>query len=609
MNWVTVIWSMMASACLTLAVVHALVWWRRRDVPAQLLFALLAVATAMLAGVELRLMQAESPSEYGAVIRWGHVPMWLLLVSLVGFVRLYLRAGRLWLAWTFVGLRSLSLVLNFLVGPNLNYREITAVKRIPMLGEQVSVAEGVSNPLMLIPNVASLVLLAFIADASVTVWRRGERRKALTAGGSSALFVLAGAGQAALVLWGFIQMPIAISEFFVGIMAVMGYELSRDLLRAMQLSDDLRESEQRLSVTADAASLGLWTRDVARDHIWANEKWRFLFGFAKAEPLQLDQILQRLHPDDRQAVSQALAKALAEEGGFETEHRIVLPGGRIRWIASRGRVESNGDRKHMFMRGVSLDITERRRSDIEAQELRQGLAHTGRVTMLGQLASSLAHELSQPLGAILRNAEAAELLLQKSSPDLDELRAIVADIHKDDRRAGDVIDRLRSLLKRRRMELQALGIDILVDEVVALVRFDAAARRVKLEANVPADLPRVRGDRVHLMQVLLNLIINAMDAVNALPDSERHVTLHVRLDGDGMIEVAVSDSGPGVSPEQIGRLFEPFFTTKPNGMGMGLPISRTIIEAHGGRIWAENNPDRGAKVQFTLSAAAAGGAA
>jgi PAS domain S-box-containing protein len=606
MNWITIIWSMMASASLTLAVVHALVWWRRRDVPAHLLFALSATATAMLAGVELCLMRAQSPGEYGTVMRWGHVPMWLLLVSLVGFVRLYLQAGRPWLAWTFIGLRTLSLALNFLVGENLNYRAITAVQRIRILGEPVSLAVGVSNPWMLVGQFSSLILLIFVADASVTVWRRGNRRKALMVGGSIVFFVLAGTVQAVLGLWGIVRMPVAISVFYGGIVAAMGYELSRELLRAMQLSDDLRESEERLSVTADAANLGLWTWDLERNEIWATEKWRALFGFARAETLDLNPVLQRLHADDREAVRQTIATAWTEGGRYEIEYRIALPDGQIRWLASRGRVESNGDGKPSLMRGVTLDISERRRSELESQELRQGLAHAGRVTMLGQLASSLAHELSQPLGAILRNIEAAELLLQSASPDLEELRAIVADIHKDDRRAGEVIDRLRSLLKRRNLEAHTLGMGSLVDEVVALVRSDSAARGVKLETDVPADLPLVRGDRVHLLQVVLNLIINGMDAVDAEPDHERRVSLHARSDGNGVIEVAVSDSGQGVPPESLARVFDPFFTTKSKGMGMGLPISRTIVEAHGGRIWAENNVDRGTTFRFTLAAAKAG---
>jgi len=248
----------------------------------------------------------------------------------------------------------------------------------------------------------------------------------------------------------------------------------------------------------------------------------------------------------------------------------------------------------------------RRRLEREAVELRHGLAHASRVTMLGQLASSLAHELNQPLGAILRNAEAAELFLKSDKPDLDELRAIVADIHKDDQRAGDVIDRLRALLKRRQLDPRPVLLSELVDEVVTLTRVDSVTRHVGVEIDVPRDLPLVRGDRIHLQQVLLNLLLNGMDALADVADGERLLTVRARTAGAGFVEVAVSDNGHGIPAENVGRLFEPFFTTKSQGMGLGLPISRTITEAHGGRIWAENNAERGATFRFTLPVAKGG---
>ena len=192
MSWVTIIWAMIASACLTLALVHVLVWWRRREVPANLLYALSAVATAVFALCELWGMRAETPAAYGTAVRWAHVPIWLVLVSLTGFVWFYMRAGRAWLAWSFFGLRTLSLLLNFLTGQNMNYLEITAVRRIPFLGESASFAIGVPNPWMIIGQFSSLVFILFVADASFTVWRRGDRRKALLVGGSIVFFVLAG---------------------------------------------------------------------------------------------------------------------------------------------------------------------------------------------------------------------------------------------------------------------------------------------------------------------------------------------------------------------------------------------------------------------------------
>ena len=362
----------------------------------------------------------------------------------------------------------------------------------------------------------------------------------------------------------------------------------------------LRENEERMSLAVDAANFGIWIRDLARNEIWASDKWRELFGFAPSERLELDHILQRLHPDDREALQGVFAKALAGGGSYETEFRLILPDGGIRWISSQGRVERSSNGQPVRIRGASRDVTAGKQAELETQLLRQEVTHVGRISMMGQLATALAHEINQPLGAILRNAEAAELFMQDASPDLDEIRAIVADIRKDDQRAGAVIDRMRGLLKRQSLNTRALHVGELIGDVKALVRADSAARQVKLDVNVPSDLPPVRGDRVHLQQVLLNLILNGMDALNGASLEDRRISVTALLDGAQTVEIAVSDTGTGIPAEKLAHIFDPFFTTKLNGMGMGLPISRTIIEAHGGRFWAENNNSGGATFRFTL---------
>ncbi len=250
--------------------------------------------------------------------------------------------------------------------------------------------------------------------------------------------------------------------------------------------------------------------------------------------------------------------------------------------------------------GLLAQRTRRRRAEVEILNQRAELAHVTRVSTMGQLASALAHELNQPLGAILRNAEAAEIFLQKENPDLDEIRAILADIRKDDQRAGNVIDRMRSLLKRRRLELKPLDLGELLAETVSLARPDARTRQINLTLQMPPKLPVVRGDRVHLQQVLLNLILNGMDAMTDSAKNGRLVTVQAGTDQDGNVEVAVNDNGIGIPSDKVESLFEPFFTTKPNGMGMGLAISQTIIEAHGGKIWGGNNAAHGAVFKFTL---------
>lgn len=246
-----------------------------------------------------------------------------------------------------------------------------------------------------------------------------------------------------------------------------------------------------------------------------------------------------------------------------------------------------------------LQRVKRRRAESDLLGQRAELAHVTRVSTLGQLTSSIAHELNQPLGAILRNAEAGELMLQDAKPDLEEIRAIFADIRADERRAGDVIDRLRVLLKRGEVARDTLDLGQLTGAVVALVGKDAEMRRVRLALTLAAELPAVQGDRVRLQQVLLNLLLNAIDAVQAKPPGDRVVTVRTQTTG-AAVEVSVSDNGPGIPADLMPRLCTPFVTSKPNGLGMGLAISRSIIEEHGGRLSMRNEPAGGATFTIRL---------
>jgi len=281
MSLITIIWSMNASGCLTLAAINFLVWCKNRKAWANLFFSLLAIGTAAFAFCELWMMRAGTPAQFATVLKWGHVAVWLIVVSLVAFVRLHLKAGRPWLAWIVCGLRTLALVLNFLVGQNLNYLEITRLRPILFLGESVQTAEGVLNPWMLVGQLSLMALLIFAADASVTAWRWGDRHRAVAVGGSAVFFVLFGTGQSVLVFWGIVRIPIVAIVSFMGLVAVMGYELSSETIRASQLARKLHESEaglheieERMRLAVEGADFGIWIRDLARNEIWATDKWR-----------------------------------------------------------------------------------------------------------------------------------------------------------------------------------------------------------------------------------------------------------------------------------------------------------------------------------------------
>jgi signal transduction histidine kinase len=222
------------------------------------------------------------------------------------------------------------------------------------------------------------------------------------------------------------------------------------------------------------------------------------------------------------------------------------------------------------------------------------------LTIVGELTASIAHEINQPLGAILSNAETAEILLGSKQPHLEEVQKILADIRKDDLRASEVIRRMRDLLRKRELEFKPVDLNAVTSDVLRLVEGETRRRGVQIEKQFADTLPVVRGDVIHLQQVLLNLILNGMEAMSESSESNRRLTMRTAYDGKGNVEVSVEDSGPGITPDRLPRLFDSFFTTKTHGMGLGLSIVRSIVEAHCGRIWAENNSSGGACFRLTL---------
>lgn len=249
---------------------------------------------------------------------------------------------------------------------------------------------------------------------------------------------------------------------------------------------------------------------------------------------------------------------------------------------------------------IARDITARKKAEVEELQHRTELAHLSRVTMLGELSGSLAHELNQPLTAILSNAQAAQRFLAHDDVDLNELRDILGDIVKQDKRAGEVIHRLRLLLKKSKVEHQPIDLNDVVSEVLKLVRNDLLNQRVTGQMELAPDLPSIVGDRVQLEQVVLNLVMNGCDAIANDPSGDRKLIIRTKLNNGEGICVSVTDKGAGLATENIEKVFEPFFSTKPHGMGLGLSVCRTIIDAHGGKLWAANNPERGATFYFTI---------
>ena len=604
MSAVTTIWSVVAACALVLGLMYGMVWVMDRQARASLAFAGVAFAIVGQVIIELGMAHASTPAEWGEWIRWSQVPVFVRVSATVIFIRLYFGTGRLWLLSSIIAIRLFILVVGFLVEPNFNFKRIDGIETVTFLGERLTVlSKGVPAEGQWLASFCSLLVLLFVADASLQLWRtqtREARRRALLIGGATLGAATFTSAYTQVMIWAGARIPVLLSPPYLLMLGAMTLELTRDTLRASRLSRELRTSEARLELAASAAGLGLWTWEARHQRLWATAPAQAMFGLEPRDQLEIGSLRATVDVDDLTRVGDAWRAAAASSAEAEVQFRVRLPDDSLRWLAVRGRSDGDERGQVVAVQGVVRDVTEQVQAREENEQLRRELAHAGRVSVLGTLSSSLAHELGQPLAAILLNAEAAELLLQRPDPDLEELRSIIADIRRDDTRAAEVIDRLRSLLRRRQLDFSPLSPDALVADVVALVRSDAIARHVALECSSEPGVPMIRGDRVHLSQVVLNLVLNAMDAVADRPPENRQVTLHTRAAADAGVEIVVADSGAGIDAAVMNRIFEPFFTTKPNGMGMGLSVSHTIVEAHGGKLWAENAPQGGAVFHVAL---------
>lgn len=369
--------------------------------------------------------------------------------------------------------------------------------------------------------------------------------------------------------------------------------------RRLRAENLLKESEERMTFAAAAANIGLWQFDRDRNELWATEHCRSMFGIARDAPLTRNTFLSAVHPDDLQTATQAL-RSLATEQPAISDVRIVLPGGETRWVRMRARSRSEGGGRSKHLAGIFVDITEQKSAEAEVALQRLEVEHLMRVSVLGELSGSIAHEVNQPLTAILSNAQAALHLLAQNSPDLAEVRDALQDIVHEDIRAGEVIHRLRSLLKKGERKTEYVNINDLVRSTVSLLHSELIGRDISLRLDLDHAPLLTRGDSVQLQQVLLNLVMNAMDAMASTPIAQRSIQISTDGPQAGMVDVRVKDRGHGIRPKENGRLFEPFYTTKDQGLGLGLTLCSTIIQAHQGRLTLVNDERGGAIAKFSL---------
>mgnify|MGYP001440998648 CR=1 FL=1 len=731
MNWIDNIYAMTFAASLMIGVIHFFIWLKQTRLSGHLLFSGIAISVASLAILEMYMMHAATPGHYATLLRWSHVPITTFILCILWFVRLDLGAGRYWLLMTGAGLRLVALCANFLSGDNVHYLELTGLHRIETLfGQTVPVPVGVRNPWMIVGQSSNFFILWYLLDAMVSAWRSKQgpkRRQTLLVCGSLCLCVITASLLAVAVVLGKLQSPFILSPTFFPVVLVMSYLLGGDVVNTLRISQELLRSqkklgasEQRMEQTTTAANVGLWTWNLDEDVSWFSEIGTQLLGLPPGTQVSREAFLGMINEEDRQAILDARDEAVHGSGKYSAEYRIRTADGRTRWIAARGRAEREDAQAPHFLRGVLVDITERRqaeerlklvvdgspigklvcnssgqitlanlrteqmfgyphdellgqsvdvllphalrmqhardrsafldaprarpmaeagepfglhkdgslvpveialapiemndsphvlvsitditerkRMERESALQRAELAHLSRVTLLGELARSLAHELNQPLTAVLSNAQAALRFLDHDPPNLGEVRDGLLHIVESDKRASEVIRRLRAMLRKEKLDYDALLINEVAQDTLRLINSDMLNRGITVSTDLAPDLPPVSGDRVQLQQVLLNLLINGSDAMRDVSGA-KVLVVRTRMAPGPAVEVTISDIGHGIPDEALERIFNPFITTKAEGIGLGLAICRTIVQSHRGKLWATNNEGAGSTLHFTL---------
>lgn len=721
----------MTTVSLVLAFVDLSIWIRRRRLAVHLTFALCSLSAAAIAIFELFMMQAGTPEHWAQLDRWVHVPTATLRIALVLFVAVQFPTSRR--EWTapLIVLLLAALAANFLTGANIDFREVTTLRTVPVWhAAAVSVPVGEPNPWLLLGKASVVLMIAFLIETVVTVRKHGdadERRRVIPVCASIIAFLLVASLWRVLVTFGLVAAPMLVAPPFLTISLVVAFLIGSDILRASEKAASLVAAEaqlfettQQMDLAASVSGLGSWSWDNSRGEGRLSSSARALLGFEPEGTLDWKQFLERVWPEDRERVASVFDTAMRNDGNVAVEFRITNPASDVRWLVALGRVLIEQGRGPVHSYGVVVDITERsmaeerfrllveampsaillvddhglitfgnrqaeamfgyerahlvgmsvealmppkfrnehadlrrtfagrpavramgaglelaaqrsdggeivveigltpiqlgqdhftiasisdiserKRMERDAAVQRDELAHLSRAASLSALSSSLAHELNQPLTAILSNAQAGARFLARQPPDLTEVGISFANVVDNAKRAGDVIRKLRSMLRNDRTEFVRLDINDVVREVMEIMRSDLIDRRVEAVLELAEELPAVRGDRVQLQQVMLNLMMNAADAMSSVARS-RILTVRTLPAEHGEVEVQVADTGPGIPEQDLARIFAPFVTGKKGGMGLGLSVCTMLIQAHGGRLWATNSSAGGATLHFRL---------
>ena len=377
-------------------------------------------------------------------------------------------------------------------------------------------------------------------------------------------------------------------------------DLKLEVAERKQAEEKLRQSEAYLHEAQKLGRMGSWAHNAISGSFFPSPELLRIFGRDPNDEKTTREMLREcIHPADRPLYVQTVTKASNEKADWAFDYRIVLPDGSVKHIHATAHPVFNGSGDLVEYIGTVMDVTELRRAEEDLRQAQADLAHVNRVTTMGELTASLAHEVNQPIAAAITNANTSLRWLAADTPNLEEARAAVTRIVKDGTRAAEIIKRIRLLFKKGTLERESVDVNEIIREMIIILRREAMRYAILFRTELEPDLPKIMGDRVQLQQVFMNLMVNGIEAMKEV-DGTRELVIKSQRAENEHIQVSVSDTGVGLPPQQTDQIFDAFFTTKAQGTGMGLSISRSIVESHGGRLWAAGNSPHGASFYLNL---------
>lgn len=627
MNWVLLTWCTTIGVCLVLAGIHIQSWLRVQRSGANGSFAAVCLCVAVVALLELAMMHATSTQAYLQLLRGFYVAVMVGFIALVYFVWSYLEAGRRWLGWLALAMRGGATVAGLSMPATLHFSSLSHMEAASFLGAPVMMPVGQPNPWMALAVLANLTLTAFLIDATCSVWRQRGRGRAFAL--AFALLFFAGFGfvMAALVGFRLAKIPLNVTLSYLPIILIMGARLSQDLVSRARHSGELAEAESRLltsrhrlSLAAGAAKVGFWTLDPASMRFQGAAWGMRLFERHDDHAMSFDELLQAMHPADRDSVRSALASALAADGLIQVEYRMLTSDGSLRWFQSAGggRYAESGDA--MLLMGVTFDVTDRKLAEERRDEQREQAEHLARIVTVNGLSSVLADELRQPLTQLRDATTTALRLLDETHPEvpgaaarhvppytpalpaesLSRLKEHVAEIIAMNSRASQVPGKLRQLLRRNEPQREPVALHEVVCSVLDLLRPDLLRRGIRLSVQLDRATPPVLADSLRIEQMLINLIMHLRDAMADWPAAQQLLSIALRA-SPAMALLQVANGSAGIHMDtQADTGASPAGQWPPAQAGTALSICRLIVESHGGQIAAMENDNGGICWQVRL---------